>query len=109
MPDKIFFASYARIDDEREELREVMEQLIHAVKVELGNQVEVFFDVEDIENGEDWETRLGDSLRNLRVLVSMCSPSYVKSAYCAKEFAVFRQRLADAAESIDAAILPVRP
>jgi hypothetical protein len=107
MADKIFFASYARIDDEREELREVMKQLIHAVKVELGNQVEVFFDVQDIENGEEWEKRLGESLRNLRVLVSMCSPSYVKSAYCAKEFAVFRQRIEDAAESMGSAILPV--
>lgn len=107
MPDKVFFASYARIDDETEELREVMKRLIHECKVVIGGHIDAFFDVDDIENGQDWEQRLGESLRDLRVLVSMCSPSYVKSAYCAKEFAVFRQRLEEAAETPKAAILPV--
>lgn len=107
MPDKVFFASYARIDDETEELREVMKKLIHECKVVMGGQIDAFFDVDDIENGQDWEQRLGQSLRDLRVLVSMCSPSYVKSAYCAKEFAVFRQRLQESAEMLQAAILPV--
>lgn len=107
MADKVFFASYARIDDEMEELREVMKELIYECKVVMGGQIDAFFDVNDIENGQDWEQRLGQSLRDLRVLVSMCSPSYVKSPYCAKEFAVFRQRLQESAEALQAAILPV--
>lgn len=44
MADPVFFTSYARIDDEKEELRAVIGELEYAVKSELGQHIEIFFD-----------------------------------------------------------------
>jgi hypothetical protein len=94
MPDKVFFTSYARLDNDDEALSEVVKLLLGRVKKKFGEEVETLFDTEDMTNGAEWEQRLADALRELRVMVCMCSPGYLKSAFCAKEFAVFRQRLA---------------
>jgi hypothetical protein len=106
MADKVFFTSYARIDNTDEEVSAVVERLVKRVSQRLGEEVETLFDIEDLKNGMQWQERLGAALRELKVMVCLCSPGYLKSAFCAKEFAVFRQRI-DAAGKDAIGILPV--
>ncbi len=108
-----FFASYARPDDNRStRLSQVVKDLTERVRGELGARALegiCFFDVSDIQNGQKWETVLAEALRHARVLVCMCSPTYFNSEFCAKEFEVFRLRLAAArqANMNVSAILPI--
>jgi hypothetical protein len=105
MPEKVFFTSYARLDNDDQSLSDVVKEILSRVKKKFGEEVETLFDTEDLENGQQWQQRLGEALRELRVIVCMCSPAYLKSAFCAKEFAVFRQRYQEA--NSDGGILPL--
>jgi FxsC-like protein len=51
-----------------------------------------FFDKESIETGTMWKPELEKALSSCRVLVAICSPSYVNRPYCGKEFQVFHER-----------------
>lgn len=107
MPEKVFFTSYARLDNDDEALSDVVKMLVSRVKKKFGEEVDSFFDTEALENGADWQKRLGAALREMRVMICMCSPGYLKSAFCAKELAVFRARLEDAGPDAGVAILPL--
>lgn len=93
-----FFASYARLDDDKKRLQNVVFDLRERVRGRLGaaNAADVgFFDSYDgIKTAADWEQALGEAARNARVLVCFCSNTYFNSEYCANEFEVFRRRLA---------------
>lgn len=97
---KIFFASYARKDNDAGLLRGAVGELSSRVRANLGLNDKpedlVFFDTTHIKTGTQWEEVLGDALRTIRVLVCMCSPTSLNSEYCAKEFELFRRRIADA-------------
>jgi FxsC-like protein len=51
-----------------------------------------FFDGEAIDVGASWKQQLSIALRTSPVLVALCSPDYVNSDYCGKEFQVFLDR-----------------
>ncbi len=93
-----FFISYARFDDRKARLtrvaNELREEVASKASIATKDLQEIgFLDASNIENGADWENALGDALRRIRVLVCMCSPHFLDSPYCAKEFAVFQRRL----------------
>lgn len=98
MSDPFFFTSYARLDSNRvsklskavDELRERVRALLGAATLEEAG----FFDVEDIATGDDWEKRLGRAASRCRVFVCFCSNTYLNREVCAKEFEVFRRRMA---------------
>lgn len=111
---KVFFMSYARDDNSDAKLGKAVQALSERVAAKLGMAASdasnaVFFDVEAIRTGQDWEQRLGDAVRNTPILVCLCSPTYLSRAHCAKEFEVFRRRLeaAGAAMKDKVAIIPV--
>jgi hypothetical protein len=108
---QIFFASYARENNRDQRLGTVVDALAQRVGDRLAVKPEevAFFDVADIKTGQDWEDRLGEALRHIRVLVCLFSPWYLARPYCAKEFEVFRRRVekTGAAMKGKIAIVPV--
>jgi TIR domain len=101
----VFFTSYARLDANKvSKLDKVIDELLVRVRGKLGLMVDPkevgFFDRTNIETGKKWEEVLGNDLRSARVIVCLCSPTYFNSAYCAKEFEVFRRRLAGADKKV---------
>jgi FxsC-like protein len=88
-----FFFSYARENRSRhlERFRKNLIQQLklrkHFPKDEIG-----FFDGEDIKAGDNWKDALGTALRTSRVFLALCSPDYINSEYCGKEFQIFLER-----------------
>jgi TIR domain len=93
----VFFASYARLDNDRKRLGSVILDLRERVRGRLGaldaSKVGFFDSHDGILAAKDWEQTLGEAARHARVLVSFCSNTYFNSEYCANEFEVFRRRL----------------
>jgi hypothetical protein len=92
----VFFASYARLDNDKKRLRSVILDLRERVRSKLGaaNSEDVgFFDKVGIGTAQDWQAVLGEAARHANVLVCFCSNTYFNSEYCANEFEVFRRRL----------------
>jgi hypothetical protein len=109
-----FFISYARFDDVKSRLTDVANELRQEVRsaasIQENDLQEIgFLDSTNIQNGEDWEKALGTAVRTIRVLVCFCSPQFLDSPYCAKEFAVFQKRLQKAGNLVDdqVVIIPV--
>jgi len=112
MTTHIFFTSYARLDNSDAKLGDAVKRIEARVRAKMGAGADIsiaFFDTDDLRTGHEWELRLGQVLRETKIIVCMCSPTYVNSAYCAKEFEVFRRRLAAAADpdKDKVAIIPV--
>lgn len=103
---RVFFTSYARLDNAEGKLTDAVARLKNRVSAKLGEGAEIFFDTSELKNGVEWQQKLGDALKEIRVAVCLCSPAYLKSAFCAKEFDVFRRRVEKATEN-RVAILPV--
>jgi hypothetical protein len=108
----VFFASYARLDNDKKRLRSVILDLRERVRSRLGaaNPEDVgFFDKVGIGTAQDWQAVLGEAVRHANVLVCFCSNTYFNSEYCANEFEVFRRRLnaLGAAGSALRVIIPV--
>ena len=109
----VFVTSYARRDNDADPLRNAVKDISKRVRANLGIAVDpddiAFFDTTDIKTGTQWEQVLGNALQHNRVLVCMCSPTYLNSEYCAKEFELFRLRLEQAGPSMagKVAIIPV--
>ncbi|MEO7179067.1 MAG: toll/interleukin-1 receptor domain-containing protein [Allosphingosinicella sp.] len=93
----MFFASYARLDNDKKRLRTVILDLRERVRGKLGASdasTVGFFDAEDgIPAASEWARTLGDAARQARVLVCFCSNTYFNSEFCANEFEIFRRRL----------------
>ena len=92
-----FFTSYARADSENGLLKKVIDDLAAGVQLLLPGSTPTdvcFFDQTNIEVGDDWERKLADEANTARVLVCLMSPTYFSRPHCAKEFDVFRRRLA---------------
>ena len=98
------FVSYARNDLKGGELEEFLKQLEIDLEVTLGEKASVLFrDLRDLELGAQWKPELEEALRTSSICLAICSESYFKSPACGKEFAIFRDRLAEAGRQDPAA------
>ncbi|MDX3517393.1 TIR-like protein FxsC [Streptomyces scabiei] len=91
-----FFLSYARRDDREDVFVGRFYQDLVAELDRLGGDCggqAPFRDVERMGVGTEWERTLGREIGNCRALVALCSPAYVNSPYCGKEWAAFEDRL----------------
>ena len=85
------FISYARTDnqprgrDGRGWVHIFNEELKAWHKRTTGRELRTFFDVCDIANGEDWETRIQSELRRSRIFIAILSPNYLASPWCRLE------------------------
>jgi FxsC-like protein len=92
MPYECFF-SYAREDRTRR-----LDRFVDGLRKKLGlckrlaPDEAVFFDGESIDAGAPWKQTLSTALRTSRVFLSVCTPNYINSDYCGKEFQVFLER-----------------
>ncbi len=92
MPYQCFF-SYARKnrnDDLNRFVADLREKIL--LRMHLPPNEVVFFDGEGIEAGAPWKQELSKALRTSRVFLAICSPDYINSDYCGKEFQVFLER-----------------
>ncbi|MGW7265882.1 TIR-like protein FxsC [Streptomyces sp. NPDC054842] len=107
-----FFLSYARRDDHDAFVGRFYEDLIAELGL-LGVEVHgelPFRDVERISLGDDWQRKLGRAVGQCRAMVALCSPAYLNSLYCGKEWAAFQTRVKKYRDQTDIdvpALIPV--
>src|ERR1700761_5112877 len=81
----LFFFSYARADlNSNPFLRKFYRELTAQIK--LSETQEGFFDQENLQAGDIWDAKLKEALETSKKLIFVCSPSYLRSEYCGKEF-----------------------
>jgi FxsC-like protein len=92
MPYEVF-VSYCR-DNRNDDLDRFVADLCAKIRLckHLNEHEVAFFDGESIETGVPWKQQLAIGLRTSRVLLAFCSPDYINSDYCGKEFQVFLER-----------------
>jgi FxsC-like protein len=91
------FVSYARNDLKGGELEDFLKELEIELEVRLGEKASVLFrDLRDLELGAKWKPELEEELRTSSICLAICSESFFKSPACGREFAIFRDRLAEA-------------
>src|SRR3954464_9776807 len=86
------FLSYTRLDDEFHggAITALRRQLEPGVRVVTGDRTfTIFQDVEGIEFGQHWPSRLDEALASARFLIPVLSPSFFTSEPCRDELAKF--------------------
>lgn len=89
-----FFFSYTRSNNSnylRQFFNDLSEEVRELNGLPAGSPVG-FFDQRDIELGSEWEEDILQALQDSKVLVSIYSPGYFKSAYCGREWRFFQMR-----------------
>lgn len=100
------FFSYKRDRESDEWHRRVKDKLLYWVRQELErNDVNIFFDHEEIHTGEQWRAKLADALLQSKCLVCLWSPLYFSSPWCVSEWLTFVEREEKCARSL---IVPAR-
>ena len=97
MPDaKLCFISYARANNRDRRLQKFIEKLGEQLLGHLpsGTRLDdlTFFDVRDIESGDQWMERLSDAARHSKICICFYSKPYFTSEYGGREVKVFLLR-----------------
>jgi tetratricopeptide (TPR) repeat protein len=79
------FISYAHADNVRGQVRELSDAIQDDFRRFAGRELEIFFDESAIPSMSDWESRIGQGLRESRLFLAVLSPNYFASAYCRRE------------------------
>ncbi|MET9486710.1 TIR domain-containing protein [Nocardia sp. NPDC006630] len=85
------FWSYTRDDDECSDrhVTKLSKQISRAFKLINGNPLQVFIDRDSIEWGEEWKTRIDNSIHGATLFIPIITPSYLRSSACRYEFLTF--------------------
>lgn len=88
------FLSYAHFDDayENGKLRTFAERLSGEVRLQWGAEFPIFIDRNGLKWGQEWKSRIDQSLDGATFLIPIVTPGYFKSDWCRKEFFRFRVR-----------------
>lgn len=87
------FLSYRRKHPYGKWVDEIFYPLFVPYLEEAANKdISIFKDTEEIEAGSAWPQRIRNALANSRCMVSILIPSYFRSEWCLKEFAVMDYR-----------------
>src|SRR4051794_20895940 len=98
MPE-VAFVSYS---SENTKYESYLRDFIALLRIEIYDKAPVgasspddtlFFDSENIQTGEDWVKRIGNSVSSCKVLVAFCSPHFNNSRFCGKEVHIFLERV----------------
>jgi cobaltochelatase CobT len=87
----IGFMSYVRLDDENGQLTEFCKRLGREVRLQTGEQFEIFQDT-DITCGQQWKNRIADCLDAGMFLIPIITPRFFKSHACRDELERFLNR-----------------
>lgn len=101
------FLSYVHSDDDhdRGRISRIRERLEGEIRMHTGAPFQIFQDRNDLEWGQNWQSRIDDSLSEVSFLIRVITPSYFASPACRKEFEKFSERERDLGS--DQLILPV--
>lgn len=88
------FMSYRRADNQRGHVSALVARLEREVAGLAGTKLRVFFDMEEIRGGDDWEHRILRGLRESRLFLAALTPNYPKSEWCRREYDEFLRRAA---------------
>ena len=89
------FLSYARIDNNKDEgtqkgwITYFHERLKDFLDPKLGERLDFWRDVQEIEKGASWHGPIKEALSDAKVLLSVLSPSFLKSDNCQFELQYF--------------------
>lgn len=86
------FMSYAHADDDDGRLSEFRKKLSAQTRKVIGVEFPIFQDCEDIKWGEEWESRIDESLAEVTFFIPIITPSFFKSKYCRDELIRFLER-----------------
>ncbi len=73
----------------------------------LPHDANIFWDIDGIHAGDQWENRLYEKITRSKVLIPILIPSYFRSDWCRREFAAFYHRQRQLKLSPGGLILPV--
>lgn len=87
----VAFMSYVHLDDQHEggQLTGLCERLSAEVRIQTGEEFQIFQDRKDIQWGQNWKNIIGSSIREVTFLIPIITPSYFKSAACRDELQTF--------------------
>ena len=93
---KPIFLSYARLDNDKDEqdarpgwVSYVHARLQQALRPKLGQRIDFWRDVQDIEKTATWHEPIKSALNEARVLLAVLSPSFIASENCRFELKHF--------------------
>lgn len=97
------FFSYAHHDEEADAdliqtLAAKLEKKVNAITT--AGRLVIWKDTTHLRAGEQWNSRIEDQIRSSDILIVLVSPSWIMSAYCAKEFREFLEFEKDPKEFI---------
>jgi cobaltochelatase CobT len=90
----IAFMSYVRADDchESGNITRFRERLEGEVQMQTGKAFPIFQDRNDIKWGQQWKSRINETLSNVTFLIPVITPSFFESPPCRSEFETFLLR-----------------
>src|SRR3954470_3409040 len=86
------FLSYVHDDDKYGHITKLRERLEDEVRMVVGVEFPIFQDRKDIRWGQNWKTRLQESIDEVTFLISVITPSFFNSQYCRDELQRFLER-----------------
>jgi hypothetical protein len=80
------FLSYARFNDKQdhERITTIRRKLSGEMQTVTGKAFEIFQD-RDLRAGEEWKTRIEQSIESATLLIAILTPAFFNSEYCRKE------------------------
>lgn len=90
------FWSYVRKDDHADGKRitRLAHDLAQQFEMLTGDTIDLFLDKDDINWGDDWASKIDESLASTAFFIPIITPRYFTSAQCRREFQVFSNRAA---------------
>ncbi|KPA14923.1 Toll-Interleukin receptor domain protein, partial [Candidatus Magnetomorum sp. HK-1] len=89
---KDIFISYSRQDNKKNIISIFLESLWDSMQHHVGRVPPFFLDTADINTGDEWESKLLQTVDTCRLLIAFLSPSYFRSSYCIKEWKRMHKR-----------------
>lgn len=86
------FISYARKDNNNQRLDELYGLLINQFYNKSGLTLRVFYDIKEIDGGDNWKLRLSDGIAQSKIMLPVVSPNYFESYYCFWEWEKYYQQ-----------------
>lgn len=89
MPNDVFL-SYTHVKDQYDAVSKFREHLENELRKKTGNvALTLFQDKSGIRGGDNWEEKLRSELESARVLIILLSPTWLKSAWCRREYEIY--------------------
>jgi len=81
------FLSYMRADDQHEGglISQFRERLSAEVRMQIGQDFPIFQDRSDIAWGQNWQTRINETLNTVTLLIPVITPGFFTSTACRQE------------------------